>query len=309
MAASVRPMAIPAPSPWGRWAARADAAWGRARLSRRPPPAALPGADEAWLELPGGACVRHRLSGPAQAAPVVLVPDPPNTIEHYDELMAALVPRRRVLCLDPPGFGLSRPGRGFAFTLDELALGLAATCDALQLRQVTLSIGCVGAFVGLRLARLRPDLVARLVLVQMPGPDGMLAWMRAGYWWLFGTPFLGQLVTTLLARRVAHAWYGTCLGRNTPVERLRAPAALMLARGGRFPLASVFQMFRPEGLHGAEALPPTTVLWGAADATHAATERQAVCDLLPAARYVELPDAGHYPDIEAPAHHAALLLD
>jgi pimeloyl-ACP methyl ester carboxylesterase len=68
-------------------------------------------------------------------------------------------------------------------------------------------------------------------------------------------------------------------------------------------------MFRPEGLHGAEALPPTTVLWGAADATHAATERQAVCDLLPAARYVELPDAGHYPDIEAPAHHAALLLD
>lgn len=300
---SERRLALPPPSRWARWAARADAAWGAARLRRRGH------AGEQWRDLPDGARVRYRLSGPAAAATIVLVPDPPNTLEHYDDLVARLSGQRRVLCLDPPGFGLSPGGAGFTFTLDELALGLAGTCDALGLRQVTLSIGCVGAFVGLRLARLRPDLVSRLVLVQMPAPEGLLAWMRAGYWWLFGTPLLGQLATTLLARRVAHAWYGTCLGPGTAVERFREPAAAVLARGGLFPLASVFQMFRPDMLAELVMLPPTTLVWGAADATHAATDRRAMSALLPAARYVELPGAGHYPDLEDPAHHAALLLD
>ncbi len=306
--ASCAAHAVPEPSRWARWAARADSAWGSARLRRHLRARGGQLGDERWLDLPGGARVRHRLSGPEQAPAIVLVPDPPNTIEHYDELTTRLVAQRRVLCLDPPGFGLSPAGPGFSFTLDELAWGVAATCDALALRQVTLSIGCVGAFVGLRLARLRPDLVARLVLVQMPAPDGMLAWMRAGYWWLFGTPFLGQLATTVLARRVAQAWYGTCLGPGTSVDALRAPASTLLERGGLFPLASAFQMFRPDGLAGGEALPPTTVVWGAADSTHAALDRAALRAFLPRARALELPRAGHYPDIEDPEHHGALLL-
>jgi pimeloyl-ACP methyl ester carboxylesterase len=50
---------------------------------------------------------------------VVLACDPPNVIEHYDDVFRLLAPSYRVLCLELPGFGFSRPVPGFRFTIDE----------------------------------------------------------------------------------------------------------------------------------------------------------------------------------------------
>src|SRR6185436_1210592 len=92
---------------------------------------------------------------------VVVAPDPPNTIEHYDDFIARLAPYRRVVCFEPAGFGLSYPRRGFSFTLEDHADVIAGLLDRLALRRATLVMSCFAAYVALAVARRRPERVAR----------------------------------------------------------------------------------------------------------------------------------------------------
>src|SRR4051812_25416393 len=52
--------------------------------------------------------LRLRITGDGPRT-IVIVPDPPNTIEHYDELIDLLRGDARVICFEVPGFGLSFP--------------------------------------------------------------------------------------------------------------------------------------------------------------------------------------------------------
>jgi pimeloyl-ACP methyl ester carboxylesterase len=286
-------------------AALLDGAWaslGRRRAPRRAPPT----PDTRWVPL-SRAVVRARLSGDGAAAPIVLIPDPPNTVEHYHGLIQTLAPRGPVLCFDPPGFGFSLPTPGFRYTLDEQASLIAELLVALRLRDATLSVGCLGGFAALLLARRRPDLVRRLVLVQMPSCHEALRWVRGGYWWLLGTPFLGQVVMAAAKGRVTRAWYGACLGAKTRVTHFLEPGLDALRRGGAFPLASAFQMFRPDLLDLSGVRQPATVVWGGADATHPTTDRRSALMHLPHAEMVEWPACGHYPDLENAEEFARVL--
>jgi pimeloyl-ACP methyl ester carboxylesterase len=262
--------------------------------------------DVRWVPL-GRATVRARMTGAGPEPPVVLIPDPPNTIEHYDDLIRRLAPDGAVLCFDAPGFGFSVPAPGFRYTLDEQASLIATLLDALGLRHVTLSVGCLGGFAAMLLARRRPDLVARLVLVQMPSCDEALRWVRGGYWWLLGTPFVGQLVMAGAKTRVARAWYGACLGPGTNPGAYLAPGLDALRRGGAFSLASAFQMFRPDLLDFSGIRQEALVVWGGADATHPTTDRRSALTHLPHAAWVEWPACGHYPDLEDAEAYARCL--
>jgi pimeloyl-ACP methyl ester carboxylesterase len=237
----------------------------------------------------------------------VIIPDPPNTIEHYAGLIARLAPAGPVLCFDAVGFGFSVPAPGFRYSLAEQATLIAGLLDALNLRRVTLSVGCLGGFAAMLVARRRPDLVGRLALVQMPSCREALRWVRRGYWWLTGTPFLGQLVMTAAKVRVARAWYGVCLGPDARVEDYRGPGLDALRRGGAFSLASAFQMFRPDLLDFSGVRQDALVVWGGADATHRETDRRSALEHLPHAGWVEWPACGHYPDLEDPEAYAAHL--
>jgi pimeloyl-ACP methyl ester carboxylesterase len=72
-----------------------------------------------------------------------------------------------VVALDLPGHGGRRPSAGSADSVDGMALDVAARLDD---RSAHLVVGhSLGAIVGLRLARLRPDLVSVVVLEDPPG--------------------------------------------------------------------------------------------------------------------------------------------
>jgi pimeloyl-ACP methyl ester carboxylesterase len=281
----------------GAWASRR-----RAGAPRRAPDT----PDVRWVPL-GRATVRARLSGAGPAPPIVLIPDPPNTIEHYGDLVTRLAPGGPVLCFDPPGFGFSAPAPGFRYTLDEHAALMAELLDALGLHHVTLSVGCLGGFAGMRLARRRPDLVARLVLVQVPSCDAALRWVRGGYWWLLGTPFLGQLVMAGAKARVTRAWYRACLGPGARRDSFLQPGLDALRRGGAFSLASAFQMFRPDLLDFSGIRQEALVVWGGADATHPDTDPRSALVHLPRATWIEWPACGHYPDLEDAKAYALCL--
>jgi pimeloyl-ACP methyl ester carboxylesterase len=306
-------IALPRPGSPGRLAvtaARLDAAWasfGRDRTRAGAPPT----PDIRWVPL-GGTLVRARVIGSGPAPPIVLIPDPPNTIEHYGPLIDRLTSapgaeRRAVVCFDAPGFGFSFPERGFSYSMDEQVRLIASLFDTLGLASATLSVGCLGGFFGVLLAKARPDLVRRLVLVQMPSCGEALRWVRGGYWWLFGTPFLGQATMALAKGRVARMWYGACLGPGARVEDYAGPALDAIERGGSFCLASAFQMFRPDLADLSGVRQDALVIWGGADRTHPSTDRRSVLTHLPRARWEEWPECGHYPDVEAPEAYARCL--
>ncbi len=122
----------------------------------------------------GPVAIRYKLTG--QGAPVVLIPDPPNTIEHHDSLIRKLAREYRVLCFDPPGFGFSFLNPGFGFTLEEQTGALIAVLDRLGMHGCTLSISCLGAVAGLLAASRRPDLIANLLLLQVASFEELRLW-------------------------------------------------------------------------------------------------------------------------------------
>ena len=69
---------------------------------------------------------RSAAKGPA----IVFCADPPLTLEAYDDLIALLAPRFRVIVFEAPamGFSAARPRYGFGFreTVDDIALFLRA---------------------------------------------------------------------------------------------------------------------------------------------------------------------------------------
>lgn len=52
---------------------------------------------------------------------------------------------------------------------------------------------------------------------------------------------------------------------------------------------------------------PVDVVWGGADRTHALTSHASVLQDLPRAEFVEFPDCGHFPALEAPERYYPLV--
>ena len=262
------------------------------------------------LELPT-AVLRIRVAGHG-AQTVVYVPDPPNTIEHCDRLLERLSAVARVVCIELPGFGFSLPARNFRFTVREQTATLRAALEALGWAPYTLAFPCVSAYAALLLASDHPALVRRVVLMQAPAWDEELRWARrVDRHRLISTPVLGQLVTALLPRRVARAWYRAALPREAPAETVRNfldPALDALGHGGSFCLASAFQAtFGADRPALGRVTQPTTVVWGTADRSHRRTAKESIREYAPHAEYHEWPACGHFPELEEPDRFAALV--
>lgn len=278
--------------PLCRLAADLDRRW--IRTSRRAP---FPGTER--LELPS-AVVRLRRGGAKTGTPVVVVPDPPNTVEHYDGVFARLSEGGPVAVVEAPGFGFSVPRGPFRFEVKDLSRVLEELLLALDFRRATLSLACVGAFAALDLAARRPDLVARLVLSQVASRREMTAWVvREDLLGVIQTPFLGQIAVRAAWRLLIARWYRSALPEGTDPGPWKRPAHRALSAGAGFPLASAFQVFaRDAGPDLPLLKQPVTVLFGAADRTHGATDRGSITVDVPGARLLVYSRAGHFPDLE-----------
>ncbi len=234
---------------------------------------------------------------------LVIVPDPPNLIEHHRESIARLAGRYRVLSFELPGFGRSALLRGARFGFELQVQVMSEVLERLSARRVILEMSCLGALVGLRLARRRPDLVDKLVLAQVSSLAQMQAWARGtdvGH--LIHTPGVGQLLVSLSKRFIARHWYRSALPEGASealYQQYLRPTLQALREGGGFELASAYQAVRREAEVDYAGIPQATLLlWGQADRTHAATLPQALQQVLPQARLVEYAGCGHFPTLE-----------
>jgi pimeloyl-ACP methyl ester carboxylesterase len=126
----------------------------------------------AWV---GDAQIHYRRSGPAGArSPLVILPAREEAGAALEEFMSETGRERTVIAPDLPGTGMSDPLRGpsgaageGAVLLDvvaELGLGIV---DVLAIRG--------SGVTAIEMARQRPEVVRKIILVSAPAPAGLLS--------------------------------------------------------------------------------------------------------------------------------------
>ena len=282
------------------------------RLSRRRPraEAAATRPGMRWVELPSGT-LRVRTGGDSGPA-VVSIADPPNVIEHHDDVFELLEGWARPVCAELPGGGFSLPARSFRFTLDDAVSLVAQLLEELELGPCVLAFSCGSAYIALKVAAEQPELVSALALIQAPAWRQEVQWsQRMDKPGAMRTPVVGQLIMMAADRAMARRWYDVALPRDAPEETRRRfvePALDALRAGGEFCLASMFQ-----GMVGSVPFQrvdhPTLAVWGGADRTHRHSDPHSIAEHAPGARVVEFPDAAHFPDLEEPERFSETLRD
>jgi pimeloyl-ACP methyl ester carboxylesterase len=101
---------------------------------------------------------------------VVAVPGLPGSTREFRWLVPELIPRSRVIRVDPPGFGHSARPRLIGMTIAQRTEPVEALITALDLAPVVLLGHSAGAQVVAHLSRHHPALVRCCVLLAPPGP-------------------------------------------------------------------------------------------------------------------------------------------
>lgn len=252
---------------------------------------------------------RVRVFDSGSAKPcVVIAPDGPNVIEHYEALIRRLAPGHRVVCCDLPGFGHSLPAPTYTHSLDEGARAVLAVLDALGIARAALAFSCANGFYALRAAQLAPHRIMALVLAQTPSMTAMHAWKRRVIPWPVTVPIVGQAAVWLAREKSAHGWYDHALPHNRPRQPFRRLAQQAFSQGACWCLAGVTQGLARADVHSLRGITtPCTLLWGARDRSHRHTDPASLRDLVPGAEILRCADSGHFPDLEQPERFAALL--
>lgn len=267
-------------------------------------------ADHSSMHMVNTRAGQLRVFDTATAGPsVVLVPDGPNTIEHYAALIEQLSPHRRVICFDMPGFGFSRPAANYRHSLDQGAQAVLDVLDHLDIKRTVLAFSCANGFYALRAAQLAPTRIASLFLAQTPSLEAMHAWTDHVIPRPLHIPVLGQAIARTFRRKMAAGWYRYALPESTDAKPFQQTAMHALSTGGCFCLSSVVQGLSREPTSALGQISvPCTMLWGDRDRSHRHTAPESLRTCVPHAEIIRFDDCGHFPDVEQPARYVELLL-
>ena len=142
------------------------------------------------LDLPGGE-IQVVERGPRDAAPIVLIHCYTCSLNWWDRMSPLLARDHRVVALDLLGHGGSeKPGSGYHPEVQ--ARVMAEALERLRVRDATVVGHSLGGSVGVALSEQSPQLVERLVIVDMPPDDsyGDLGFIAS----LGFQPVLGQML-------------------------------------------------------------------------------------------------------------------
>ncbi len=253
--------------------------------------------DTRWIDSSVG-CIRVFDSGGDKPC-IVMSPDGPNVIEHYDAVITLLSEHFRVICFDMPGFGFSSPSKNYAHTLGHGARAIEAVMNQRAVKSATLAFSCANGFYAIRFAQLNPSRVDRLVLSQTPSLAAMHRWTERIVPSILKVPLMGQILSRVFRKKMAHGWYRVALPKKTPTEPYQRISAHSLRCGGCFSLAGVVQgLLRESSDTNRLKDVPCTVIWGGNDRSHSRTLPASLLDDVPHAQFILMDECGHFPDLE-----------
>jgi 3-oxoadipate enol-lactonase len=200
----------------------------------------------------------------------------------------------RVVAVDYPGFGASRPALPGDVTIATIASSTAALLDRLGIARATLVGLSMGGYVALAFAAGFAERLGALVLADTRAAADAPA-ARQGRAQALETlatrgvdAYLQQSLPRLLAPTASPALLATT--RALAEERQDALAAGIVALRDR-----------PDRTADARRITcPTLLLVGTADQVTPAAEMRALAEIIPGANVVEIPEAGHLTNHEAP---------
>jgi pimeloyl-ACP methyl ester carboxylesterase len=240
---------------------------------------------------------------PGDGAPIVFVHGNPTHSEDWQPFLERL--ERPALAFDLPGFGRSaRPlPSEFDYSMDGLGRFTERFLQRLAVEEHSLVVHDWGS-VGLIPAQEDPDRIRRLVIINavplLPG----YRWHRTGRVWR--TRGLGELSNRLWSRWLLDQGLRESRGdwsRHTP-----AFVDMIWDHFDPETRAAVLRLYRsadPDRLAAAGRRlgsidAPALVVWGGCDRYLPARFGRAFAACLPNSELHELPDAGHWPWIDAP---------
>ncbi|MEA2308317.1 MAG: hypothetical protein QOI65_603 [Thermoleophilaceae bacterium] len=236
----------------------------------------------------------------AGAAPVLYLHGVPT---HGDDWLPFLE-RTGGIAPDLPGFGRSGKSAAFDHSIEGYGRWLHAFVDHLGLDRISLVVHDWGA-VGLALAQDRPELIERLVVMDVVPFVPGYRWHTIARIWR--TPLVGELWMGASTR-----WAFKFVARRTrmvPVEHLDAWVDSTIRHFDHGTQRAILQLYRSapsevlakagERLGGIRA--PALVVWGERDGFLPTRFAQALADALGGPAEVEVVEgAGHWPWLERP---------
>jgi magnesium chelatase accessory protein len=232
---------------------------------------------------------------------------------HSFHALVPHLPGFRMILVDLPGQGFTRPGATQRLGLDAMADDLAALCDQQGFRPQTVIGHSAGAAVALRMAEILPAPPRAVVGINaaLGTFDGFEGWLfpklaRA----MHASPFIAQIVTKFSSKR-------------KQVERLLAATGSTLsAEGVTLYQRLVARTAHIEGTLGMmaqwklepllERLPqmevPTLLIGSEKDRAVPCSVSRVAAARMPRATYAEIPALGHLVHEEAPLQVAELIL-
>lgn len=247
--------------------------------------------------------------------PILFVHGTPSWSFLYRHLIKELRADHRCVAPDHIGFGLSAKPPGWGYSFAEHARNLAALIERLDLGQFTLVAHDLGGPIALAYALDHPERIARLALFNtyMWPMEGEFAVPPVGK--LFGGP-IGRflyLQMNVSARSLLPMIYGD-RAKLTPAihSQYLGPFPTPADRHGMYAFARQVAAGSPwcAGLwERREALAgiPAQLIWGMKDVAFGPKYLARWREALPQAQVLELPQAGHFAQEEAPAEALAAL--
>lgn len=254
----------------------------------------------------GGHRLAYDLLGPTQAPIVAFTHSLASDGGMWAEQVPALLDAGfRVLRIDTRGHGGSEAVPG-EYTLDMLADDVAGVFGALQIERAHLVGLSLGAMLGAAFAFRFPEKLASLVLCDTQaasGPGARNAWSMP-LAMVRQSNSVAPVATSLLRAWLSDAYKAA---RPDRYEQIRATILATPPAGFEGCVAAMSSFDHTAQLPSLAV--PTLVVAGADDPMTKPAENRRVAELVPGARYEEIPSARHFANVEQSDAFNRILLE
>lgn len=279
----------------------------------------IPGTTEHFLDSLGQESRSHgrlRYLTGGTGAPLVLLHTVRTQAEHFRHLIPLVKDRYTVYALDLPGMGYSQIVPGASY--EELAMRAAvkSLITQLDLRDATLLGESMGATLALTTAADLRERVRRVVAINAYDYAGGIA--RSSLLARFVVtgvlaPVVGPTIAGVEPKPVMRAVLRGGLGNKAALHDDYVDELLSVGRRPSYPVVARAVYGNLPSLiaaraHYPEVSAPVHLIYGERDWSRP-SDRQANRQLLSAAEFIQVPNAGHFIALERPEVPAKVLID
>jgi pimeloyl-ACP methyl ester carboxylesterase len=260
----------------------------------------------------GTARLRYIIGG--TGAPLVMLHTVRTQAEHFRDLIPFVKDRYTVYALDLPGMGYSQIVPGASYEEPAMRAAVRRLITELDLRDVTLIGESMGATLALTTAADLPDRVRRVVAINpYDYASGILRSSLLARFIISGVlaPGIGPLLAGLEPKPVMRAVLHGGLVEKTALRDDYLDELLKVGRRPGYSIvarsvyASLPSLIAARSRYRAVSA-PVHLVYGEKDWSRP-SDRQANRMLLPAAEFIQVPNAGHFISLERPDVPAELL--